>query len=110
MINTTDVYFAQVQSDNTISKVLKISAAASLDSSNSFLPSVGEQKCADLSISSSYDETAVVYHSWNYHLYPKDGTLVGGGVTYTWDSGTSKWSDGTDLYSWDNTNHEWTTT
>ena len=39
------VYFAELNTDNSISKIIQMSASLSLDTANSFSPSAGATKC-----------------------------------------------------------------
>lgn len=100
------MYFAELQPDNSITKIIELSVMSSNDSNNRFDPAVGEEKCRSLSVSTSIPRT-VVYNVCNYKLYPENGILAGGTIEYSWDGETSSWTDGTQHYTWDNTEFEW---
>ena len=106
------VYFAELNTDNSISKIIQMSANLSLDSTNSFSPSVGQTSCKNLMRSQSLVGLGVtfgvVYCQYTYQLYPSDGSLLSGGSkTYAWDSGNSCWTSGSSSYTWNNTSFSW---
>lgn len=100
------VFFAELQTDNSISKIIELDPTASCDSNNRFCPLAGEKRCSSLTLS-TYVSRVVVYNACSYKLYPENGILVGGDINYTWDSNTSSWTDGTSHFIWDNDNFEW---
>ena len=109
------VYFAELNTDNSISKIIQMSASLSLDTANSFSPSAGATKCKNLMRSQSLVGAGVtfgvVYCQYTYQLYPSDGSLLSGGSkTYAWDSGNSCWTSGSNSYTWNNTSYSWDVT
>lgn len=95
MAQQSTVYFAELDSSNNIiSVVSSLEGVGSLN--NTFTPSQGESNILTAAFPS------VVYKNTTWKLYPEDGTLVGGNVSYTWDSVEGKWSDGTNHYVWIN--------
>jgi hypothetical protein len=102
----TKVFFAELQPDNLISKIIELDSSLSCDSNNRFDPLVGEERCCSLSCSTSLPRN-VIYSVCKYKLYPESGYLVGGTIDLSWDSITSSWTDGTYHYEWDNENFEW---
>ena len=108
----TIVYFAELNTDNSISKIIQMSAHLSLNSTNTFSPSAGATSCKNLMRSQSLVGTGttfgVVYCQYTYQLYPSDGSLLSGGSkTYAWDSGNSCWTSGSSSYTWNNTSFSW---
>ena len=108
----TIVYFAELNTDNSISKIIQMSASLSLASTNSFSPSVGQTSCKNLMRSQSLVGLGVTfgvfYCQYTYQLYPSDGSLLSGGSkTYAWDSGNSCWTSGSSSYTWNNTSYSW---
>lgn len=110
----TIVHFAELNTDNSISKIIQMSANLSLDSTNNFSPAAGAIACRKLMRSQSLVGTgttfSVVYCQYTYQLYPSDGSLIGGAKTYAWDSGNSCWTSGSNSYTWNNTSFDWDVT
>ena len=108
----TIVYFAELNTDNSISKIIEMSANLSFNTVNSFTPSAGAEACKKWRSSQSLVGLGatfnVVYSQYSYQLYPSDGSLLSGGSkTYAWDSGNSCWTSGSSSYTWNNTSFSW---
>ena len=111
---TTIVYFAELNPDNSISKIIEMSSHLANDTANRFSPAAGAIACRKLlrsqSIVGSGGTFTVAYSQYTYQVYPNDGSLIGGAKTYAWDSGNSCWTSGSNSYTWNNTSFSWDVT
>ena len=102
------VYFAELNTDNSISKIIQMSASLSLDTANLFSPTACKNLVRSQSLVGTGVTFGVVYCQYTYQLYPSDGSLLSGGSkTYAWDSGNSCWTSGSSSYTWNNTSFSW---
>ena len=113
---TTIVYFAELNTDNSISKIIELSSHLANDTANRFSPAFGAIACRKLmrsqflfsdNVVGTGSTFTVVYCQYTYQVYPNDGSLVGGAKTYAWDSGNSCWTSGSSSYTWNNTSFSW---
>ena len=107
----TIVYFAELNPDNSISKIIEMSANLSFNTANSTIcrskPHVKNLRRSQ-SLVGLGTTFGVVYSQYTYQLYPSDGSLLSGGSkTYAWDSGNSCWTSGSSSYTWNNTSFSW---
>ena len=111
---TTIVYFAELNPDNSISKIIEMSSHLANDTANRFSPAAGAIACRKLirsqSVVGSGVTFTVAYYQYTYQVYPNDGSLIGGAKTYAWDSGNSCWTSGSNSYTWNNTSFSWDVT